>query len=69
MYDNCITRTANNDGVKCFCIVSCLWIVGWPLKWALGYDDDHSLTAYFRRASIFRALFALAVCVGACVRM
>ena len=28
-YDNCLTRTANNDAVKCFCIVSCLWIVGW----------------------------------------
>lgn len=48
MYDNGITRCANNDAVKCFCIMSCLWIVGWPLKWALGYDDDQSLTAYFR---------------------
>jgi hypothetical protein len=28
-YDNCLTRTANNDAVKCFCVVSCLWIVGW----------------------------------------
>ena len=51
MYDNCITRCANNDAVKCFCIMSCLWIVGWPLKLALGYDDDQSLSAYFRRVT------------------
>jgi hypothetical protein len=28
-YDNCLTRTANNDAVKCICIMSCLWVVGW----------------------------------------
>ena len=72
-YDNCLTRTANNDAVKCICIMSCLWIVGWcgaclqrvpvsgsfllkdslftvcrPLKLMLGYNDDSSLTAYYR---------------------
>jgi hypothetical protein len=34
-YDNCMTRTANNDAVKCFCIVSCLWIVGWWVSCAV----------------------------------
>ena len=28
-YDNCLTQTANNDSVKCICIMSCLWVVGW----------------------------------------
>jgi hypothetical protein len=54
MYDNTITRCAENDFVKIFCIVSCLWIVGWPLKLMLGYDDSSSLTAYYR---LFKHLF------------
>ena len=45
-----MTRCANNDCVKIMCIVSCLWIIGWPLKLMLGYDDNSSLTAYYRRA-------------------
>ena len=47
-YDNAMTRCAENDCVKILCIVSCLWIIGWPLKLMLGYDDDSSLTAYYR---------------------
>lgn len=48
MYDNDLTRCAENDFTKVFCIVTCLWIVGWPLKLMLGYDDNSSLTAYYR---------------------
>ncbi len=43
-----MTRCAENDCVKIMCIVSCLWIIGWPLKMMLGYDDSSSLTAYYR---------------------
>ena len=44
-----MTRCAENDCVKIMCVISCLWIIGWPLKMMLGYEDDSSLTAYYRR--------------------
>ena len=44
-----MTRCAENDCVKILCVISCLWIIGWPLKMMLGYEDDSSLTAYYRR--------------------
>ena len=48
-YDSALSRCAENDVMKVFCVVTCLWIIGWPLKLMLGYDDDTSLTAYYRR--------------------
>jgi hypothetical protein len=27
--DNCVSRIAHDSHVKCCCIFSCLWIVGW----------------------------------------
>jgi hypothetical protein len=57
-----MTRCAENDCVKIMCVISCLWIIGWPLKLMLGYEDNSSLTAYYRHspfAACISLVFAL----------
>ena len=63
-YDNLQTRCAENSGVKILCVVSCLWIIGWPLKYMLGYDDDASLTAYYRLVIEFRMIACVCLAFG-----
>jgi hypothetical protein len=60
-YDNAMTRCAENDCVKILCIVSCLWIIGWPLKLMLGYDDNSSLTAYYRLLLVYHTASILCI--------
>ena len=45
--DSFLSNLSNNTCAKVLCVLSCLWIIAWPVKKCLDYEDENSITASY----------------------